>query len=557
MLRKLISILVFCFAVSAHGHAQQIGTWQINWSNSTGCSTVGQPYVPQTDTCLPVLQLSPSGAQTITQPSTSQPLSVNYVSLAIVNNIPMVDAFCGLGTIGGVTTPACSADLCVKLRSAELYAIANHIGTVDATHFPGPTQSCSVDPFIALATAGTTTPLTILLPATTIQFSFVNGLGNGLTVNTSGINLFGQGRFSTIFQFIGTSALNCVFCTGALNNPNGSFQIFRDFSVIGNSHVINGFSLQNWHRSTLEGVSAWGVTGSGIFTDGAVSDTFINPHVSFFDAALANPVWTSLPAPTCGICMSNSGGNQTTAGTVLDGAFEGINGPGIELLSANSMFFSGGTSEENVRGVKVDAGSKWDSFQGLDIEQNTLGTAGVDIADLGQSTIYANVIAASACSSCVSATFGGSGGQLIFSESGFATLWSGSVNVLGVTSFFAGNAAATTTVSNLQSNGNASTLGLQVTHNLGNGIGIQTVSAAGCTYAAGTIGTLCNNTITLPVTEPDTAYNTTCGIRASAGGANVTANISNTSVSQITVATVALQTTSTGGGFIDCTITHR
>ena len=255
--------------------------------------------------------------------------------------------------------------------------------------------------------------------------------------------------------------------------------------------------------------------------------------------------------------MDAFGGNQTTDGTVIDGAFEGINGPGIELRSANQMTFTGGTSEENVSGVTVASGSKWNSFIGMDIEQNTANTAGVDIADLGQSNFYQNVIAGSTCSSCVSATFGGSGGQYILGEAGFNTLWSGTVNILGVGTDFSANNAATTKMSNAQVNGNTASSSVQVLSNIVNAVGLQTVSAAGCTYSAGTIGTTCNTTVTLPVTEPDTDYNTTCGIRASGGGVNAVANITNSSVSQIIVATVAVGTASTGGGFIDCTITHR
>jgi hypothetical protein len=542
-MKKLVEILFVVLCLSAFGSAargQEVDpSWQILWPT---CSA-GQAYSPNTNACESVVLAAPSGAQTITQPSSSQPLSVNYESVEILNSVPRADQFPG-------------SDLCVKLRAAEVYALANNIKIVDATGFTGATQSSSVDPFKALATAGTTTPLTVYLPATTIQFSFVDGLSNGITVNTSGITLVGQGRFATIFQYTGTSAANYAFGTGALNNINGAFQLFRDFSVLGNSHTVNALTLQNWHRSKIENVSAWGATGCGVYTAGAVSDTFNDIRVSSFDAALANPVWTGLQTPTCGVGLDAFGGNATTAGTFEDLAVEGINGIGLKLLSADSMTFTSGTSESNVQGIVVSSGSKWNSVIGMDIESNTLGTAGVDVTDNGQSNFYMNVIMASA-SSGVSAVFGGSGGQYILGEGAIAHLWSGTVNIVGVGTDFSANGASTTKVAQLNSLGNAQASSIQVRNNIVNAVGLQTVTASGCAITAGAIGNNCNNTITLPVTEPDTAYNVTCNIRAAAAGINGTGNITISSTTQFIVPSVALTTTGTGGGFLDCTITHR
>jgi hypothetical protein len=458
MFRNIFVSLIFCFGLSVVAHSQQIDpSYQVNWANSTGCSTAGGSYNPQSNTCVVPLIPSPTGAQAVTQPSASQPLSVNYVSLGIVNGIPMVDQWCGNGVVGGVTQPACSADFCVKLRSAELYAIGNNLRLVDASHF-SKTQSCSVDPFQSLATAGTTVPLAIILPAATIQYSFVDGNSNSITINNPGMQIVGQGRFNTIWQYVGTTAANYAFGTHG-GNINGDFMMLRDFSVLGNSHVVNAISLENWHRSSLENVSAWGATGCGIYTPGAVTDTFIKPHVSGFDAALANPVWTSLQTPTCGIGMDAFSGNQTTSGTVIDGAFEGINGTGIKLLSANQMTFTGGTSEENTQGIVVSSGSKFNTFLGTDVEQNTLNATGVDLSDAGQQNYYINLIMASGAGGGFSANFTGSGG-FIFGEAEIAHLWTGVVNVLGVTSFFAGNAAATTTMANMQVNAAGNVSGL-------------------------------------------------------------------------------------------------
>jgi hypothetical protein len=165
------------------------------------------------------------------------------------------------------------------------------------------------------------------------------------------------------------------------------------------------------------------------------------------------------------------------------------------------------------------------------------------------------VIAASTCSSCVSATFGGGGGQYILGEAGFATLWSGTVNILGVGTDFSANGASTTKVAQLNSIGNVQGSSIQVRTNVANA-GLQTVTASGCAISAGAVGNFCTTAITLPVTEPDTAYDPVCSITGSAGQTTV-GTIANTSTSVVTVTTVALTTVATGSGTIHCTITHR
>ena len=367
MLRKssLISVLLCLGLLAPSGHSQQVDpSWQIGWSTPiTGQGPISQFY----------------------------------------NGIPQADQFTG-------------SDFCAKVKAAEVYAIAHSIQLVDATHF-GNALSCSSDPFVSLASAGSTVNLTVMLPAAVISTT-VNNSSLGLTVNNVGLNLVGQGRGQTIFQYTGTSSLNYVF--GSENcNVNGCFNIFRDFSVLGNTHVTNAIYLQGWHRSTLENVSAWGATGCGIATAGAVTDTFIKPHVSSFDAALFG--WNSLQTPANGLCFNSFGGNQTTDGTVTDAAAEGVTGIGWYIQSANSMHFSAGTSEGNGHGITVNPGSKWNTFTSPDIEQNTANVSGVDITDNGQTNFYTNAIASSTCSSCNSALAGGGGGQYILGEAGFST----------------------------------------------------------------------------------------------------------------------------------------
>ncbi len=495
MLRKssLISVLLCLGSLAPSGHSQQVDpSWQIGWSTPiTGQGPISQFY----------------------------------------NGIPQADQFTG-------------SDFCAKVKAAEVYAIAHSIQLVDATHF-GNALSCSSDPFVSLASAGSTVNLTVMLPAAVISTT-VNNSSLGLTVNNVGLNLVGQGRGQTIFQYTGTSSLNYVF--GSENcNMNGCFNIFRDFSVLGNTHVTNAIYLQGWHRSTLENVSAWGATGCGIATAGAVTDTFIKPHVSSFDAALFG--WNSLQTPANGLCFNSFGGNQTTDGTVTDAAAEGVTGIGWYIQSANSMHFSAGTSEGNGHGITVNPGSKWNTFTSPDIEQNTANVSGVDITDNGQTNFYTNAIASSTCSSCNSALAGGGGGQYILGEAGFLTSFTGSWAVLGVNS----------DIGALSGSGGLKA-GYIASNRTSNAVGFQSLQVACCAITAGAIGNQCSNTFTFlsigGVVEPDAQYKVVC----SAQGGNGVWTIGNMTAINTTgfiIASVALTSSATGNGTVNCLVSHN
>ena len=90
---------------------------------------------------------------------------------------------------------------------------------------------------------------------------------------------------------------------------------------------------------------------------------------------------------------------------------------------------------------------------------------------------------------------------------------------------------------------------------LANGIGLQTVSVAGCTISPGAIGSTCDNTVTLPIPEPDSAYLVVCAANGGSGLWTV-GNVSALTTSTFVVPSAALSTAATGGGRVVCTITH-
>jgi hypothetical protein len=429
-MRKLLISVALFFAASALGHAQQIDpSNQINWANSTGCSTVGAPYIPQSNTCVPLgtglVQLNPSAAQVITQPSVSQPLNVNYFSQAFSNGVIFADAFCGLGTIGGIATPSCSADICTKLLAANKYAVANSVTMVDVTHAQG-TQACNANPYAGISSGAANSAVNLVNTFGVTHFT-INSPTNAWIVTNSNITFHGQGAWGTQVEYTGSTATTAVMTidgstgTGTLGSAGIQGIRMDGIYFYGDvSNVTNGLLLKFVNRSRFDSIQVWGVSGCGIQTKGAVTTTFLQPRVSFADALFAGLLGASHTVPTGGICLggiaeSNTGSIDTTSGSVIDPGMEGLtSGIGIHLQSADQETIHGGTSEENLQGIVIDAttsgvnsgiSNKFNTIVSMDLEGNTLDTVGVDLTDNGQSNTFINLLSTSSCaSSCASVT---------------------------------------------------------------------------------------------------------------------------------------------------------
>jgi hypothetical protein len=326
MLRKLISVLLFCAAASAIGHAQQIDpSYQVNWpTGNSGCA-----YSPAGNTCENVILPAPSGAQTVTQPSISAPLSVNYFSQAFSNGVVYADKFCGLGTVGGISTPSCSADICSKLLAANQYAVGNNVALVDVSHAQG-TQACSANPFASLnGTPNSPVNLVVNFGVTHFQTSAQ------WVINNSNITLHGMGPWATQVEYTGANGATAVLYVNghagtapyAATGIQG-IQISGMFFYGDAANVADGVLLKFVNRSRFDSMYAWGVTGCGIHTEGAVTDTFLQPRVSFADALfvgiLNNATHTT---PANGICLDGDasapgGPEDTTSGSLIDAAWK-------------------------------------------------------------------------------------------------------------------------------------------------------------------------------------------------------------------------------------------
>jgi hypothetical protein len=330
------------------------------------------------------------------------------VTAEYINKIPQADQFCG-----GAGQPVCTADMCTKLRAANIYAVTNNINQVDATHFIG-VQSCSVDPFKNIATTPTPINLIVNFGAVHIQSAVP------WDVNNSSVTLHGMGATLTQLEYTGSTQVNAVLSTqttsvSGLYNVN----ITGMFAYGGVSNAKYGYLIENTAHSTFDGIMAWGATTCGIQTWGAVTNTFLHPKVSYIEAGLIGIDDSAHTTPTDGLCFDvdpNSPNYQTTNSTVIDAGAEGLPGVGWHVENAQTMTFTSGTSEHNGRGIYVSAtNSKFNTFLDSDIEGNGSGsyanTNGVDVYDIGNLNTYINLLATTSCSGCNSVLLTGAAGQ--------------------------------------------------------------------------------------------------------------------------------------------------
>jgi hypothetical protein len=283
-------------------------------------------------------------------------------------------------------------DFCIKLRAAEVAALASGMSLVDASHFVGVVQ-CSIDPFYNLVAAGGTINLTVLFPAARIETSVP------WVINYSGLNVRGMGPFATQVEYSGTATASAIIEVSGTSASYVYHFLLADMFVYGGaSNAKDGIYLTYAHHGELRNIDTWGVTGNGIHTAFAVTDTFYRPRTSVGDAAQLGIRNNRHATPMSGLYFDAVGALQTTDGTVIDAAAEGLKGTGWVLASANNMTFTSGTSEGNATvssapgGIEVKSSSTYNNFIGPDLEQNT---SGLDMLNNGGDTYVRSAIMSS------------------------------------------------------------------------------------------------------------------------------------------------------------------
>lgn len=423
------------------------------------------------------------------------------------------------------------ADACAKIRAANLYAIANGIPNVDARGFTG-TQVC---------TSGT--DIWGNLAASNANINLVDWLGSvrietttPFTITNPGLSVIGAGAPNTWIEYTGTGVASAVVSVGSATPSSVYVQNVRMSGLLlfgDTGNATDGLFLTGVHHSIFSDILTWGVTGCGIHTEFAVTNTFIAPRTSGNDAAQFG-IASGHSQPTSGLCFGEiDSSHKTTNSTVIDAAAEGVSGVGWLISGANNMLFAAGTSENNGGdGTQINAGNVGNQFIAVDLESNT-GTD--NLLDNGQQTIIQSPVMDSKPI------------ELGASSTGFQLV--------------GGNLTAPITVdagaSNYGYNYGSNHEWFQISGALVNNTGMLSVAATGCAITAGAIGNQCTATVNLGLTEPDVNYKVVGCMINGGTGVNTIGNINGINTTAFTVEEVALSNTATGGGTIQCMVVHN
>jgi hypothetical protein len=275
------------------------------------------------------------------------------------------------------------ADICAKINTAALFALANGINQVDATHFSG-IQPCATNMLNGLCTASAVNcNLVINLGAVHIQSSVAQSITN------TGISLHGMSPMQTQLEYIGATLIPAVLQMGDTAHGENNNQIEKIFIYGDNSNATDGVLLQAVFHSQFRDVWTWGVTGCGIHDEAGVTNTFDAPRTSSFDAA-ALGITSGHSQPTSAFCLDqNTTGAFTGVSSndlLLNPAAEGVSGAGFNMLHGINTTITGGSSEDNQIGVSLSSSVSVITLIDMDLESNTVN----DILENGHFDLFLN-----------------------------------------------------------------------------------------------------------------------------------------------------------------------
>ena len=131
----------------------------------------------------------------------------------------------------------------------------------------------------------------------------------------------------------------------------------------GNANATKGLYVNRCHHGRYINITIEDVT-----TTAAEFVNSVCNHVE--DIRVSGNETTLSPKPATGLLLTTG---NCVSNVVINPIIEGVSGTGIVLDAADSNNFFGGTSEGNARGVTLQNGSDFNSFDGMSCEANTVG----------------------------------------------------------------------------------------------------------------------------------------------------------------------------------------
>jgi hypothetical protein len=205
--------------------------------------------------------------------------------------------------------------------------------------------------------AAATDKYKLVFPAGTYKYS--------VSPNFGVTNMCVEAQGEVLLNYTGTG--NClIFDAGVAPALVYNMRFTGNFTVQGTSASANGIYWRSVHHSKIDcRVSGCGPTASGLLIEFAVCSEF-NVVVSYNET----PFTTNRPLYGYYLYRRDVG-ETTSACTFYNPIIEGVGSHGILLSEAVYNTFIGGTSEGNgAYGIYVLAGSRNNSFYGIDLEAN-------------------------------------------------------------------------------------------------------------------------------------------------------------------------------------------
>jgi len=389
--------------------------------------------------------------------------------------------------IGSITGNAATASVVATATSATNITGPGAIsgtfsGNATLTGQTTLTNPCSIDGLIYVSAGGCYTGLqaaitalggvagTIIVPPGTFSSA------STITMTTGSQHIICSGMGSTVISYTGGATTAIVDIGTASDGSANKYDIsIEGCTITGNASVVNAIRTRGVHHSSFKNLSLRNVTGAALLTNFAVTNVYENIHTTLNDGA-----FTTQPT-TCIQLDGPDASHKSTASAITNPVCEGVSGTGIVLGQAIEITITGGTSEQNARGLNMTSTTENTTVIGTDFEANStedILTNGIGLFLQGGTGCLSGVkLHAGATSQITSIQF----------SNNTCTATTVDVGAIQIT-YPAGLMGGGTSPSNLQFLNSSTT----------------------CTTGAA-VGAICTTgTITFPVAYPDTNYRIAC-----------------------------------------------
>lgn len=280
------------------------------------------------------------------------------------------------------------------------FVVVTDFGPVD-------TAANTLTTFTAALAEADSTNKALIVPAGVYSFTSIPNFAK------TNRHMYAIGR--VVLKSTGATAWAMDLTAGASNFYN--FRMIGDWVVEGNVGNTGGVHIQGLHHSIIQ-LRAMNIPGRAFQVNyGVLTKYRLTASINVGPGS----EWTIVP--TLGLYLDQRNVGEFISACWFDMRIEGINGVGVDIISCQQSSFTG-TSEANANiGIRTGVGSRYNSFNNVDIEQNLAN----DVWAGGYSDIWNNITCRStSVTNNIEVVSGAEGNQFIGGDLRCANMNSGS-----------------------------------------------------------------------------------------------------------------------------------